>query len=146
MASRSSVPATTCAGQLERAAQHRRPLREIVDLILRVRVGGYALEQANPRHEHEWTVWRDVKLPDDRVLLPGLISHATNVLEHPELVAQRIVRLAELVGPGARDRQHGLRLRADAVHDARAPEPDLGQARGAGRGRAPRDCGVVALK
>ena len=74
------------------------PLREIVDLILRVRVGGYALEQANPRHEHEWTVWRDVKLPDDRVLLPGLISHATNVLEHPELVAQRIVRLAELVG------------------------------------------------
>jgi 5-methyltetrahydropteroyltriglutamate--homocysteine methyltransferase len=74
------------------------PLREIVDLILRVRVGGYALEQANPRHEHEWTVWRDVKLPEDRVLLPGLISHATNVLEHPELVKQRIVRLAELVG------------------------------------------------
>jgi 5-methyltetrahydropteroyltriglutamate--homocysteine methyltransferase len=74
------------------------PLREIVDLVLSVPVGGYALEQANPRHEHEWTVWRDVELPDDRVLLPGLISHATNVLEHPELVAQRIVRLAELVG------------------------------------------------
>ena len=74
------------------------PLREIVDLILRVRVGGYALEQANPRHEHEWTVWQDVELPDGRVLLPGLVSHATNVIEHPELVAQRIVRLAELVG------------------------------------------------
>jgi 5-methyltetrahydropteroyltriglutamate--homocysteine methyltransferase len=74
------------------------PLKEIVDLILRVNVGGYALEQANPRHEHEWVVWRDVKLPDDRVLLPGLISHATNVLEHPELVQQRIVRLAELIG------------------------------------------------
>jgi 5-methyltetrahydropteroyltriglutamate--homocysteine methyltransferase len=74
------------------------PLREIVDLILRVRVGGYALEQANPRHEHEWAVWQDVKLPDDRMLLPGVISHATNVIEHPELVAQRIVRLAELVG------------------------------------------------
>jgi 5-methyltetrahydropteroyltriglutamate--homocysteine methyltransferase len=74
------------------------PLREIVDLILKVRVGGYALEQANPRHEHEWTVWQDVELPDGRVLLPGLISHATNVIEHPELVAQRIVRLAELVG------------------------------------------------
>ena len=73
-------------------------LRDIVDLILRVRVGGYSLEQANPRHEHEWEVWRDVELPEDRVLLPGLISHATNVLEHPELVAQRIVRLAELVG------------------------------------------------
>jgi 5-methyltetrahydropteroyltriglutamate--homocysteine methyltransferase len=74
------------------------PLREIVDLILQVPVGGYALEQANPRHEHEWRVWEDVALPDDRVLLPGLISHATNVLEHPELVAERIVRLAKLVG------------------------------------------------
>ncbi|MGH2872283.1 MAG: epoxyalkane--coenzyme M transferase [Solirubrobacteraceae bacterium] len=74
------------------------PLREIVDLILRVRVGGYALEQANPRHEHEWRVWEDVKLPDDRVLLPGLVSHATNIVEHPELVAQRIVRLTRLVG------------------------------------------------
>ena len=74
------------------------PLREIVDLILRVRVGGYAIEQANPRHEHEWTVWEDVALPDGSVLLPGLISHATNVLEHPDLVAQRILRLADLVG------------------------------------------------
>lgn len=74
------------------------PLREIIDLILQVPVGGYALEQANPRHEHEWRVWETVKLPDDRVLLPGLISHATNVVEHPELVAERIVRLAKLVG------------------------------------------------
>jgi 5-methyltetrahydropteroyltriglutamate--homocysteine methyltransferase len=74
------------------------PLREIVDLILRVPVGAYALEQANPRHEHEWEVWKEVELPSDRVLLPGLISHATNVVEHPELVAQRIVRLAEVVG------------------------------------------------
>jgi 5-methyltetrahydropteroyltriglutamate--homocysteine methyltransferase len=74
------------------------PLREMVDLVLRVPVGGYSLEQANPRHEHEWEVWKDVKLPDDQVLLPGLISHATNVVEHPELVCQRIVRLAEVVG------------------------------------------------
>lgn len=74
------------------------PLREIVDLILRVRAGGYALEQANPRHEHEWKVWEEVELPEDRVLLPGLITHATNIIEHPELVAQRIVRLAKLVG------------------------------------------------
>lgn len=74
------------------------PLREIVDLLLRVPVGGYALEQANPRHEHEWEVWKDVQLPEDRVLLPGLISHSTNVVEHPELVSQRIIRLAEVVG------------------------------------------------
>jgi 5-methyltetrahydropteroyltriglutamate--homocysteine methyltransferase len=73
-------------------------LRDIVDLILKVRVGGYSLEQANPRHEHEWHVWEDVELPEAKVLYPGVISHATNVVEHPELVAERIVRLANLVG------------------------------------------------
>lgn len=73
-------------------------LRDIVDLVLRVNVGGYSLEQANPRHEHEWRVWEDVALPDGKVLLPGVISHATNVVEHPELVAERITRLARLVG------------------------------------------------
>lgn len=75
------------------------PLREIVDLILRVPVGTYSLEQANPRHEHEWRVWADVELPPGKILMPGLVSHATNVVEHPELIADRIVRLAELVGP-----------------------------------------------
>jgi 5-methyltetrahydropteroyltriglutamate--homocysteine methyltransferase len=74
------------------------PLKDIVDLILQVRVGAYVLEGANPRHEHEWKVWRDVKLPEGRVLIPGVISHATNIVEHPELVAERIVRLARLVG------------------------------------------------
>jgi 5-methyltetrahydropteroyltriglutamate--homocysteine methyltransferase len=74
------------------------PLRDIVDLILRVNVGAYALEQANPRHEHEWRVWQDVELPEGKRLLPGLISHATNVVEHPDLVCERIVRLAEVVG------------------------------------------------
>ena len=73
-------------------------LRDIVDLVLRVNVGGYSLEMANPRHEHEWRVWEAVKLPDGKYLLPGLVSHATNIVEHPELVAERIVRLARLVG------------------------------------------------
>jgi 5-methyltetrahydropteroyltriglutamate--homocysteine methyltransferase len=73
-------------------------LKDIVDLILKVRVGAYSLEMANPRHEHEWRVWKDVKLPAGKKLLPGLISHSTNVVEHPELVAERIVRLADLVG------------------------------------------------
>jgi 5-methyltetrahydropteroyltriglutamate--homocysteine methyltransferase len=66
--------------------------------MLRINCGGYPLEMANARHEHEWRVWEAVKLPEDKVLLPGVISHATNVLEHPELVAERIVRLAKLVG------------------------------------------------
>ena len=75
------------------------PLRDIVDLILAVNVGAYVIEGANPRHEHEWKVWQGVKLPQEKVLVPGVISHATNVVEHPELVAERITRLARLVGP-----------------------------------------------
>jgi 5-methyltetrahydropteroyltriglutamate--homocysteine methyltransferase len=74
------------------------PLKDIVDLVLRVNTGGYSLEMANPRHEHEWRVWETVKLPEGKYLLPGLVSHATNIVEHPELVAERIVRLAKLVG------------------------------------------------
>jgi len=76
------------------------PARDIVDIILRAKVGGYSLEMANPRHEHEWRVWERVALPEGKVLLPGVISHATNVVEHPELVAERLVRLAQLVGRG----------------------------------------------
>ena len=74
------------------------PLRDIVDLLLRIEVGGYSIEAANPRHEHEWRVWESVTLPEDRVLLPGVISHATNIVEHPELVAERLMRFADLVG------------------------------------------------
>ncbi len=74
------------------------PLKDIVDLILQVRVGAYVIEGANPRHEHEWKVWGDVKLPAGRMLVPGVISHATNIVEHPELVAERIVRIAKLIG------------------------------------------------
>jgi 5-methyltetrahydropteroyltriglutamate--homocysteine methyltransferase len=74
------------------------PLRDIVDLILKVRAGAYVIESANPRHEHEWQVWKNVKLPDGKVLIPGVISHATNVVEHPELIAERILRFANLVG------------------------------------------------
>jgi 5-methyltetrahydropteroyltriglutamate--homocysteine methyltransferase len=62
-----------------------------------VRAGAYSIELANPRHEHEWRLWEHLKLPDDAILIPGVISHATNIVEHPELVAERIVRLARLV-------------------------------------------------
>jgi 5-methyltetrahydropteroyltriglutamate--homocysteine methyltransferase len=74
------------------------PLKDIVDLILKVRAGAYVIESANPRHEHEWQVWKNVKLPENKILIPGVISHATNVVEHPELVAERILRFAHLVG------------------------------------------------
>jgi 5-methyltetrahydropteroyltriglutamate--homocysteine methyltransferase len=69
-----------------------------MDLILSVRAGAFVLEMANPRHEHEWQLWKDIKLPKGAVLIPGVVSHATNVVEHPELIKERIVRLAKLVG------------------------------------------------
>jgi 5-methyltetrahydropteroyltriglutamate--homocysteine methyltransferase len=74
------------------------PLKAIVDEILKVKAGLYLIEGANPRHEHEWQVWKEVKLPSGRKLAPGVISHSTNVVEHPELVAERVGRLARLLG------------------------------------------------
>jgi 5-methyltetrahydropteroyltriglutamate--homocysteine methyltransferase len=74
------------------------PLGKIVDLILKVRAGAYLIEAANPRHEHEWKVWKGVKLPEGKILAPGVVSHGTNVVEHPELVAERILRFAGVVG------------------------------------------------
>ena len=74
------------------------PLKDIVGLLLQVRTGHYSFEAANPRHAHEWRVWETVKLAPGKILIPGVISHATNIVEHPELVAERIVRLAKIVG------------------------------------------------
>jgi 5-methyltetrahydropteroyltriglutamate--homocysteine methyltransferase len=74
-------------------------LRDILDIMFQVEAGTYLYEHANPRHEHEWRVWEDVELPAGKKLAPGVISHATNVVEHPELVAERLERTARLVGP-----------------------------------------------
>ena len=74
------------------------PLREIVDMILKIDAQAYSIEAANPRHEHEWMVWQDVKLPEGKVLIPGVVTHSTNVVEHPELVAWRIKNYASVVG------------------------------------------------
>jgi 5-methyltetrahydropteroyltriglutamate--homocysteine methyltransferase len=74
------------------------PPRDIVDLLLSVRAGCYSVEAGNVRHEHEWKVWRDVRLPEGKLLMPGVVSHATNVVEHPEVVADRIVRYAGVAG------------------------------------------------
>jgi 5-methyltetrahydropteroyltriglutamate--homocysteine methyltransferase len=73
-------------------------LKHLADIIVTIRAGFYSFEMANPRHEHEWRVWEHVRLPDDKVLIPGCITHASVIVEHPELVAERIVRLARLVG------------------------------------------------
>ena len=77
---------------------HDMELKDIVDIILTIRAGAYSFEAANPRHEHEWRVWETVKLPEGTLLIPGVITQSTVLVEHPELVAQRIVRFAGVVG------------------------------------------------
>jgi len=74
------------------------PMADIVDLMLEINAGAYSFEAANVRHEHEWKIWQDVRLPDGKKILPGVVSHSTNVVEHPELVAERIGRFASGVG------------------------------------------------
>jgi len=87
-----------CWGNYEGPHHHDVPLREIVDLVLKARPTAISFEGANPRHAHEWKVWKDVRLPEDKVLIPGVLDSTTNFIEHPELVAERLVRYAEVVG------------------------------------------------
>jgi 5-methyltetrahydropteroyltriglutamate--homocysteine methyltransferase len=77
---------------------HDMQLKDIVDIILQVRAGAYSFEAANPRHEHEWEDWQRIKIPDDKILIPGVITQSTVLVEHPELVAQRLARFAAIVG------------------------------------------------
>ena len=93
-----------CFGSWHGPHAYDPPLRDSIDLVLAVNAKYYLMEQANPRHEHEWKIWQDVPLPDGKVLVPGVVTHHTNVVEHPELVAQRLIRLANVVG---RDRVMG---------------------------------------
>jgi 5-methyltetrahydropteroyltriglutamate--homocysteine methyltransferase len=74
------------------------PLRDVIDLMLKVKASQYSVEAANPQHEHEWKVWKDVKLPAGKAVIPGVVTHKTNVLEHPEVIADRILRYADAVG------------------------------------------------
>jgi 5-methyltetrahydropteroyltriglutamate--homocysteine methyltransferase len=87
-----------CWGSYHGPHTHDLPLRDLVDLLLSVRADGYSIEASNPRHEHEWHVWEDVKLPDGKILIPGVVGHASDFVEHPELVADRLLRYARLVG------------------------------------------------
>ena len=88
----------TCYGINEGPRIHDAPLKDIVEVMLRINAGAYSFEAANPRHEHEYHVWETVKLPKGKVLIPGVITHASNIVEHPELIAERITRYAERVG------------------------------------------------
>jgi 5-methyltetrahydropteroyltriglutamate--homocysteine methyltransferase len=74
------------------------PLRDVIDLLVKIKASQYSFEAANPQHEHEWKVWEGGVLPDGRAVIPGVVTHKTNILEHPETVADRIVRYANIVG------------------------------------------------
>jgi 5-methyltetrahydropteroyltriglutamate--homocysteine methyltransferase len=87
-----------CWGNFEGPHQNDVPLADIVDLVLSVNAGAYSIEGANHRHAHEWEVWKDRRLPDGKILIPGVIDTVSNFVDHPRLVAQRLVRFAELVG------------------------------------------------
>ena len=82
----------TCYGINEGPRVHDVPLEEIIDLVMRVHAGAYSFESANPRHEHEYHLWERVQLPDGKIIIPGVVTHSTNIVEHPELIAERIVR------------------------------------------------------
>ena len=88
----------TCYGINMGPRVHDMEVKHLLDIILRIKAGAYSFEAANPRHEHEWKLWGSAKLPKDKVLIPGVISHSTVLVEHPELVAERIERFASLVG------------------------------------------------
>jgi 5-methyltetrahydropteroyltriglutamate--homocysteine methyltransferase len=87
-----------CWGSWEGPHSADLPLHDVIDLLMNVKASQYSFEAANPQHEHEWQDWRKVKLPPGRALIPGVVTHKTTVLEHPETVAQRLVRYAEIVG------------------------------------------------
>ncbi len=88
----------TCYGINIGPRVHEMNLSDIVDIMLKVRAGAYLFEAGNPRHEHEWTVWKDVQVPEGKSLIPGVISHSTPLVEHPQLIAQRLIRFADVVG------------------------------------------------
>jgi 5-methyltetrahydropteroyltriglutamate--homocysteine methyltransferase len=108
-----------CWGSWHGPHTHDLPLEHIIDLILQVKAGAYSFEAANVRHEHEWRIWEQAKVPDGKMLMPGVVSHATNLVEHPQLVADRILRFTRIVGKenviAGTDCGLGGRVHADLV-------------------------------
>jgi len=88
----------TCWGSYHGPHKYDIPLRDIIDIILKVNANTISIEAANPRHEHEWRVWEEVKLPAGKVLVPGVVGHATDIVEHPQAIADRLIRYATIVG------------------------------------------------
>ena len=134
----------TCYGINMGPRVHDLELKHIIDIMLRINAGAFSFEAGNPRHEHEWKVWETAKLPQGKVLIPGVVTHGSNFVEHPEAVAQRIGRLRR--GRRARkcDCRSGLRV-CQLFDDLRgASHGGVGEARGARRRSATGEPRIVA--
>ena len=112
-----------CWGSYHGPHKYDIPLKDIVDLILKVRANAYSIEAANPCHDHEWRVWQDVKLPDDKMLMPGVIGHYSDFIEHPRAIADRLVRYAKIVG------RENLIAGTDCGIGSRVGHPQVGWAK-----------------
>ena len=134
-----------CWGNYEGPHHYDVPLADIIDIVFTARPAAISFEAANPRHAHEWKLFETVKLPDGKVLIPGVIESKSNFIEHPELVAQRIGRYAKLVGPRERHCRQRLRLRHLGRPGRGRSRRGVGEARRAGRRRADRVQGVLGL-
>ena len=128
----------TCYGINFGPRVHDIEAKYIIDILGRLHAGAFSFEAANPRHEHEWTVWRDAKLPDDVIMIPGMITQSNVMVEHPELVAQRLGRWVDAFGMRTRHRRHRLRLRQLRRQRRDPRKHRLGEVRRAGRRRAHR--------
>ena len=117
----------TCYGINMGPRVHDMEVKNLIDIILKINAGAYSFEAANPRHEHEWKIWGNAKLPKDTILIPGVISHSTVLVEHPELVAERIGRFASAGRQGTSDRGLGLRLRDLRRQQGGPPDHRLGE-------------------
>ena len=129
----------TCWGSYHGPHKYDIPLRDIIDLILKVKANTISIEAANPRHEHEWRVWEEVKLPAGKVLVPGVVGHATDIVEHPQAIADRLVRYAKIVG------RENVMAGTDCGLGPRVGEPAnlLGEVRSDGRGRTAGEQGAM---
>ena len=136
-----------CWGNYEGPHSFDLPLLKIIDIAFKARPQAISIEAANPRHDHEWEDLKTIKIPDDKILIPGVIDSTTNFVEHPQLVAQRIGALRRDRRPRARDRRRRLRLRhRGAQRPDRRRQHRVGEAARAQRGRADRQQEIMELR
>ena len=129
----------TCYGINEGPRLYEASLADVIGYMLKINAGSYSFECANPRHEHEYHLFERIKLPEGKVVCPGVITHASNIVEHPELIAERIMRFCQAGGPRERDGRRGLRLLVPGALSHRgASHRGVGEVQGAAPGRRSR--------